>query len=277
MQPVSFVTESLNEILRRLQQYQTEADWASAVLDGALCFCERCAVFRLQGTELRLVAERHLEQSSIPPFPLAEAKAFSTAAQFLEGNVTLRLASEVGERLSSPERMDRAHVLPIVRGKKVRAFLYVEDQEEVQASGLELVAGMASLALRDVIGDAVSITSAPPALGSPQKAEVHSVRERTPSWLQLPEPERLLHAQAQRFARKRVATISLLKPEAAQEGLKQGNLYLFLKNEVDQARESYRSQFGSHRHMPDYIHSELLRLADGEQSKLGEDYPGPMA
>lgn len=272
------VTDSLNEVLRRLRQYKTEHEWTAAVLDGAGSFTSSCAVFRLDGGTLRALGQRRIDL--LPPgytLPIVQARAFSTAVEFNDSSVTLRIPSEVGPQLSSSQPMDRAHILPISRGDRVVAFLYSEEGEDTDASGLELIAGMASLALRTVDTSTIQIQPAlsngvpaapePPAAPSPV---------RLPDWVHLKPEDRNRHTRAQRFARTRLAQLCLARPEAIEEGLKQGDLYLFLKKEIDLARDQYRAQYMTDRNMQDYIHSELVRVAGGDETKLGAEYPGQM-
>jgi hypothetical protein len=93
----------------------------------------------------------------------------------------------------------------------------------------------------------------------------------------LPDSEKLMHVRAKRFGRSRVAEMQLYRPEACQSGRAQKDLYLFLKAEIDGAREVFRNQFMSAQSMEDYLHLELVsQLANNDDSLLGEDYPGEM-
>jgi hypothetical protein len=71
--------------------------------------------------------------------------------------------------------------------------------------------------------------------------------------------------------------MQLAKPEACRAGREQSDLYLFLKNEIEKAREIYMRQFGTISSMADYLHLELVRTAaGGDETKLGADYPGQL-
>jgi hypothetical protein len=71
--------------------------------------------------------------------------------------------------------------------------------------------------------------------------------------------------------------MQLFKPEACRAGREQSDLYLFLKNEIDKAREIYSRQFRTISSMADYLHLELVRTAaEGDELKLGADYPGQL-
>jgi hypothetical protein len=70
----------------------------------------------------------------------------------------------------------------------------------------------------------------------------------------------------------------LYKSPVVRAGRAQRNLYSALKQEIDSAREDFRSNFTSASPaMPDYLHLELIRtLANNDVAVLGEDYPGPI-
>jgi hypothetical protein len=87
----------------------------------------------------------------------------------------------------------------------------------------------------------------------------------------------MLHVRAQRFARVKVAEMQLSRPDACRAGRQQSNLYVFLRREIDQARDTYRKQFMTIPSMVDYLHLELVRTAaGGDGQKLGADYPGQL-
>jgi hypothetical protein len=98
-----------------------------------------------------------------------------------------------------------------------------------------------------------------------------------PAWADLDEQQRTLHIRAQRFSRVTIAEMQLFRPEACRAGREQSNLYIFLKGELDKAREIYRKQFMTIPSMVDYLHLELVRtVAGGDELKLGADYPGQL-
>jgi hypothetical protein len=83
--------------------------------------------------------------------------------------------------------------------------------------------------------------------------------------------------RAQRFSRVKVAEMELSRPEACRAGREKGNLYLFLKNEIEAARNAFREQFMLIPSMVDYLHLELVRAAaEGDEKRLGADYPGQL-
>jgi hypothetical protein len=71
--------------------------------------------------------------------------------------------------------------------------------------------------------------------------------------------------------------MQLAKPQGCRAGREQSNLYLFLKPEIDKARETYRKQFMTIPSMVDYLHLELVNTAaEGDEMKLGAEYPGQL-
>ncbi len=52
---------------------------------------------------------------------------------------------------------------------------------------------------------------------------------------------------------------------------------MFLKKEIDDARETYRKEFMTIPSMVDYLHLELVHTAaDGDELKMGVEYPGQL-
>ena len=260
------LARDLNQLLRRLQAYNSEAEWSTAVLDGASHFASQSALFSFRDGRLRLLGERNLEVSPDAEFPAASTGAFSNAIGAKEPVISLRTISEVGEALASPVRAQRAHILPILNGPRVVAVLFSSGEPSPDANALELIGGMASIVLERRSNNTLHMQIAPPATAAPT----------LPSWGDLDETERKLHLQAQRFARVKVAEMQLYKPDECRAGREQSNLYVFVRAEIEAAREAYRKQFMSSPSMVDYLHLELVRTAaDGDELKLGADYPGP--
>jgi hypothetical protein len=91
------------------------------------------------------------------------------------------------------------------------------------------------------------------------------------------EEERRYHNEARRFARLLVSEIKLYNEQKVKEGREAGDLYDRLREVIDRSREMYDKRV-----KPivaakfDYFHYELVHsLAEGDVSKLGENYPGP--
>jgi hypothetical protein len=146
-------------------------------------------------------------------------------------------------------------------------------------NALELIAGLASSVLERKsnagLHAQISILPDIPPAAPVVPAEQPKPEIKLPAWGDLPADQRQLHMRAQRFARVTLAEMQLARPEAFRAGREQGDLYLFLKREIDKARESYRKQFMTISSMVDYFHQELIQTAAaGDEQKLGADYPG---
>ena len=94
--------------------------------------------------------------------------------------------------------------------------------------------------------------------------------------LEVSDEERRPHNDARRFARLLVSEIKLYNEQKVAEGREAGDLYERLKEAIDRSREMYdkrvqpavASKF-------DYFHYEVVNsLADGQDSRLGNGYPG---
>ena len=278
------LAHELNQLVRRLRNYRNEAEWLATVLDGAACFAKETALFLVVNDRASLRAEQGL---NLPPdlsFDLKSAAAFASAVDSKDPVVALRSEGEVGTALSSPDASARAHIFPVLNGARVVALIFAAGSEYLDVNALELLGSMASAVLErqsnaglhariatlaDVRPEATNGTAAPAA--APPKTPV------LPAWAELSEQERTIHLKAQRFSRVTVAEMQLARPEACRAGRSQKNLYLFLKQEIDKARDAYRRQYMTIPSMVDYLHLELVRTAaEGDEIKLGADYPGQM-
>lgn len=94
--------------------------------------------------------------------------------------------------------------------------------------------------------------------------------------IEVPEDERRLHNDARKFARLLVSEIKLYNEQKVKEGRQVGDLYSRLREAVDRSREMYNKRVSppvAARY--DYFHDELVStLAEGEETKLGKEYPG---
>jgi hypothetical protein len=182
--------------------------------------------------------------------------------------VALRTPNEVGGALAYNERGSRAHLLPVLNGLRVVAVLFAADCD-CDIDALELIAGMASVVLERQSNTLQfsEIGNAPPQAGP---------RKTLPAATRLRQERHPAHVRARRFSRVKVAEMQLAKPAACRSGCEQGDLYLYLKPEIDAARDLFRKQFAATPSMVDYLHLELVRAADGDELKLGDEYPGPL-
>jgi hypothetical protein len=267
------LTSSLNQFLRRLRAYRGQGEWASIVLDGLGLFSTQIGILTLANGTFRLgnVRGLHLPEdfSFVEPFP----RAISSVLESKETVITLRTQAEIGAELASPGN-ERALLLPIINAERVVAIAIIIGANERTAPALELITNMAGIVLERSSNKShnVTIEAAPAALPGPAAAP-----RSLPRWAELSEEVRAVHIKAQRFARTRIAEMQLNHSDAAQAGRQQSNLYLFLKQPIDAARELYLSQFMRDRSMVDYLHLELIgTLAEGDEDRLGDEYPGPL-
>jgi hypothetical protein len=268
------VTNELNQCFRRLRQYHTEGEWISAILDSAASFVHQVALFTYEAGSLRLRSQKNLNLSETLTFSAADAAAFQNVISSKDTLVALRTPAEVGAGLSSPDVEERAHIVPILNGPRIVAFLFAVGQGDVDLNAIELIASLASTVLERQSNASLHTQIANQFVGTTQHAPESTP---LPSWANLNQDQRLLHIRAQRFARVKVAEMQLLRPDACHAGRQQGNLYVFLRPEIDKARETYRRQFMTIPSMVDYLHIELVRnAAEGDERKLGEEYPGQL-
>jgi len=266
----------LNQSARRLRHFENEAQWARTLAEATRGFCDRSAVFLLNGGALHLEAARNVDSESPPSdVELAAAPAFAAAVETRDTLVATRTASELSEALAAylGESEDgRFYLFPIATRQAVLALLYADAVDGgVDADACELLAAIAG-AVRDSrpipsepAGELVSIA------GAQSKPGILS-------WFSLSQQDRELHLKAQRFARVQVAGIRLYQSEIVKNGRASGSLYTSLKSEIDAAREAFRRDYlHASETMVDYLHLELLRtLANDNAELLGPDYPSPM-
>jgi len=274
---VQLVSE-FNLLLRRFRQYETETEWVRLILDGARPFARQLALFSLENQVLHLRGQVNLALADGLSFRLDGAAAFQSACATKDPVTALRNPAEVTDALSVPAATERAHLLPIANGQRVAAILFVSGSEDSDLNALELVTGLASSILeRQAHTNQFAQIATAPLLQEKAGPAAASQLVELPAWAQLGEQERLLHIRAQRFSRVTVAEMQLARPDACQAGREQGDLYVFLAKEIDRSREIYRRQFMTIPSMVDYLHLELVQsTAEGDESRLGADYPGQM-
>ncbi len=116
--------------------------------------------------------------------------------------------------------------------------------------------------------------SEPAAVVQPVKTRLSERNVDLP--IEVAEDERRLHNDARRFARLLVSEIKLYNEQKVREGRETGDLYERLREAIDRSREMYNKRV-----QPpvaakfDYFHYELVsNLAEGDESSLGNGYPG---
>jgi hypothetical protein len=270
----SRVSEDLNQTARRLKQYKTDSDWYAAVMDGAARFAPEVILFSVEGDRLLLKGSRGLALPDNLIVSRSEAAAFKNALESGELAVVLARANEVSEPIAAAVPANRALVVPISNGERVAALLFCVARDGTDTNAIELIVNMASSVLERHSRGPVHLQIA--ASGQEGK-ETDEPIAALPVWSEIPETDRLQHVRARRLARVKVAEMQLYRPEACQAGRTQKDIYLFLKREIDSARDIFRDQFLTTNSMADYLHLELLaRLAQNDNALLGAEYPGQM-
>jgi hypothetical protein len=94
--------------------------------------------------------------------------------------------------------------------------------------------------------------------------------------VQVRDEEKQFHAQARRFARLLVSEIKLYNESKVTEGRTHGDLYSRLREDIDRSRQMYDKRVAPEvAGRYDYFHHELVNtLAEGDEAKLGDGYPG---
>ena len=115
----------------------------------------------------------------------------------------------------------------------------------------------------------------------PVEAEAAAPRRRYGQDQELPvevsgDEERRLHNDARRFARLLISEIKLYNEQKVAEGRSEHDLYDRLREYIDRSREMYDKRVKAEvASRYDYFHGELVNtLAEGDESKLGSNYPG---
>lgn len=94
--------------------------------------------------------------------------------------------------------------------------------------------------------------------------------------VEVSDEERPQHVGARRFAKLLVSEIKLYNESKVREGRDAKDLYERLHDTIDRSREMYNKRYSATIGLQfDYFHHELVNtLAEGDESKLGEGYPG---
>ena len=136
-----------------------------------------------------------------------------------------------------------------------------KSEEEAEVTGLrEMISMMASVT-------PTQFQPGPESLGESSEAPEGTAEEK-----------KRHHNEAWRLARRLVNEIKLLNAEEVAAGRQSKDLYKRLRNKIDGGRHEYeRKVHPSVGEQFDYFHREMVRmLADGDETLLGLDYPGPL-
>ena len=97
--------------------------------------------------------------------------------------------------------------------------------------------------------------------------------------VEVSDDDRPQHVGARRFAKLLVSEIKLYNESKVKEGRDAKDLYGRLRDTIDRSREMYNKRYSATVGSQfDYFHHELVNtLAEGDEAKLGEGYPGASA
>ena len=281
--------QKLNQITRRLRNYEDERQWSNTLVDATRGFCGRAALFLIRDRKLYLETTRNFDDADLAAaLPLQDAPAFATAVETRDTMVAIRSGRELSEPISAylgegaGVGSAKCYLFPVLTRQDVPAVLYA-DSGEVDVDALELVVATAGAILnskpvaspvqteRATAGPVDGLISITVPAAPAQKPEILS-------WFSLSREDRELHLRAQRFARVQVAEIRLYQSEKVKKGRAAHDLYTSLREEIDSAREAFRREFlNASDSMVDYLHLELVRtLANDDAEVLGQYYSGPM-
>ncbi len=222
-------------------------------------------------------------------------------AEALEEDVTWgdsKKASVEVEALAPPEQ--RVEVQEPLREEPVEEY----EVRDVGASDAQAERQEEAAAAAEPAAPAIDLPATEPAHGDP--AEEYEAREVGVEEAQAERPEAVtagvepappaaavgatepageahsaeveaLHNEARRFARLLVSEIKLYNEDSVREGRSRSDLYRRLGRDIERSRNMYDKRVHpSVKGETDYFHGELVRvLAEGDESKFGEGYPGP--
>ncbi len=298
----------LSQSLRVFRRASDGIEWKESFLDAVQPYCSLCALFLVTKDRFSMEGVRGMAGELETGFELEfeEAAAFYNSLESKDVVVAVRNDSEVSPYVMSlrPDAAPgKCFLFPVLVRDTVAALMYIEPGEQpLEVGAVETLVTAAGLALEGIraarvvqASSLVNIVSAiNPADGEdfrpdpfvPVPVGAMAVNgegaavlpERSFNWDDLSQEQRELHMRAQRFARVQVAEMRLYKDDAVKAGRRDSNIYLRLKDEIDEARERYLAQFlDGQTHMRDYLHGELVEtLAIDNPQLMGADYPGPL-
>jgi pyruvate/2-oxoglutarate dehydrogenase complex dihydrolipoamide acyltransferase (E2) component len=256
--------EQLNQAVRRLRIAPDAGELCATLADAAARLANGAILFRVSdGTA----------SSDRIDIPLSDAPALAAAAESQDPVIAAASPGELSAPLvellaHAPDT--RVSIFPVLAGERVAALVYCWGT--VQVAALELLAQVAS-----AVWSAIPVP--PPQLVTIAMApDAAAVKPKPAAWQDLMAGEQQIHLRAQRFARVQAAELRLYHADVVQVGRTRRNLYEALRQPIDDARQSFRTQFFADcPSMVDYLHLELTRtLANDDPDLLGSTYPGPL-
>jgi hypothetical protein len=286
--PLQVLNDAVDSIARR----DTQREILAALLDAAVTFYPRAALFILKGGTLAgwaglgFTGKGGPHGNGIPrlALPLAGTHLLARAAQSraLQHAGAEGPGAEVVSALGGAQPHEACAVPILVRGRPA-AVLYGDtgtNRDPGQAVALEIVARIAGLALDRLLLLARRPRPAaqPGAPTPPEDAEMqallvdlvgHPQRETGDDGMS--DEERRRHADARRFARLLISEILLYNEDAVIQGRRNRDLTARLRKEIERSRQAYSARFPTWLEGgTDYFDQELVRqLAQGDRDLLG--------
>jgi hypothetical protein len=255
---------------------------AAWLVDSTSPYASQAALFEITSTTLRGVRARGFsaepESFHSLEVSLDRAPAFAHSAHERDTVVAIGSPSEVSPEVLSalghaPD--EKVYLYPVVIEETTVAVLYAtaagaQGKQFVDGAALELLTQAAS-------GAARVLAAAAPAPEIPADAALIKIKgvemEPAPSAVL----KKAKEARARWYARATVAGFRLRRRHDLEAGRRQHNVYRALKPEIDSARRTYAQDFlAVSSGIADYLHKELLSLANDDASLLGPDYPGSL-
>jgi hypothetical protein len=299
--------DHLPQLLNSLSAIQAVAgqrDVLRTLLDHALHFCGRAALFVVKGTSVNGWQGRAFVDNDAVKEVVLDANS---------GLVGRALQSH-SAALGNPEEMDhnfmarfggpvdgKCVVLPLLLKEKVAALIYADCGLEaggvlnaealallVMATGTWLeVASVRKSGTRESVPEASAAAAAAGAGGHSSTSvndpfAAHAPRHAAAAAPTAPDSvghdsgsgEGDVHKKAQRFARLLVDEIKLYNQAKVMEGRKNKDLYDRMKEDIDKSRTTYQKRYGNTAAgSADYFSQELIRsLAEDDASLLGNNF-----
>lgn len=277
----------LEAALAAVQQVTSQADILSVLLDSAVRFSGRVALFVVRGDSATLWQARGFpDDTALRNFNLnlggpVVVRALQEKVPVAAGlDFDPAFLAKVGHPTAG-----NAILMPFTLREKVSALVYADcglQASKLDVAALKLLIRSASiwlevLSLRKAAGISVAESPIPaPAQSSTSVQPPAPVPVSEPRPFAAPPPEDSeVHTRAQRFAKLLVDEIKLYNEAKVLEGRKQGDLYERLREDIEKSRASYDKRYGATPAAEaDYFNKELVRvLADNEPALLGANFP----
>jgi hypothetical protein len=274
------LSEELNQMMRRLRPCESTEEVARWLVDSASSFGGPAALFEVTGEQVRGVLSRGFdgvdrESVEVLDVPLAEAPALRDSIQQRETVVASGAAAEVSSRIFDALRQTpggKVHLYPMMIQEKVVAVLYVTGQN-VESAALELLTEAAGRMAQILSAEERPVVSKP----APELIGISGVDMRPNSTPPTDLRRAAREARARWFARSEVARMRLAQRKALERGRMERDIYSALRPQIEAARRSYRQDFlAVSPVIVDYLHRELVGLANNDPNLLGPEYPGSL-